>query len=158
MSCCRKRLLNRIKRWRSRTAPRQHERKWRRTSLAVRWKIFQHQKLHLKDPIDANKASYFNSKTSQCVGDQKTLFKIVNAILHIQLSSYSSATGLVEIFNQFFLTTIERIWHEIDREIVDGQSLIMTAEPLLHSFWPATCEEILKLIRKSSSSACCLDL
>ena len=44
---------------------RQHERKWRRTRLTVHRQIFQHQRLHLRNLIDANRASYFNSKITQ---------------------------------------------------------------------------------------------
>jgi len=96
-------------------------------------------RLHLKDLIDANTASCFSSKISQCAVDQKTVFKIVNKIQHTMddcsLPSSSLATELGETFNQFFLTKIGRIRHELKSDIADGPclDLELTAEPLRHS-------------------------
>ena len=54
---------------------------------------------------------------------------------------------------------MERIRHELQSEIVDGPRLDLPQiiEPLLHAFRPSTCDEIVKVSRKSPSASYCLD-
>jgi len=72
---------------------------------------------------------------------------------------YWPATERAERFNQFFLTKSVGIRHELDSEIADGPSLDLTliAEPLFYTLRPDTLSEILKVVRKSSSTSYCLD-
>jgi len=54
---------------------------------------------------------------------RRSVNKILDTTGDFSLPSYSSATQLAERFNQFFLTTIERIHHELYSEIADDPRL-----------------------------------
>ena len=144
------------------------ERLWRRTRLTVHRQMYQAQKQLLNDLNNSEKASYFNDKITNCAGNQSTLFKTVDQLLHRKvvqpLPAHSSVQELADRFNKYFTSKIETIRHALDmnaeqatyHHVLSGDSTILPAESL-NNFAPATQDEIRKLICKSSDATCSLD-
>ena len=135
------------------------ERLWRRTRLTVHRQMYQAQKQLLNDLINSEKANYFNDKIANCAGNQSTLFKAVDQLLHRKvvqpLPAHSIVQKLADRFSKYFTSKIETIRHALDMRdyyhVLSGDSTILPAESL-NNFSPATQDEIRKLISKSSDA------
>lgn len=113
-------------------------------------------------PAASTKVTYFNNEITQCAGNQKGLFNIVHRLLHSKgeaCTPCSSTLELAETFSQFFTIfhKIERIRDKLDNQVSEVIEPMLNAEPLLICFKPATVDEVLEIIKRSSSAFCCLD-
>ena len=66
--------------------------------------------------FDFEKEQFFKKQISDCGGDQKKLFGIVNSLLghgkKALLSQHDDSLTLSRLFNEFFITKIDNIRHE----------------------------------------------
>ena len=144
------------------------ERLWRRTRLTVHRQMYQAQKQLLNDLIKSEKARYYNDKITNSAGNQSTLFKTVDQLLHRKavqsLPAHSSVQELADRFSNYFTSKIETIRQALDtnaQETTDHHLMlddtIIPPTERLNNFSPATEDEIRKLICKSSDATCSLD-
>ena len=110
-----------------------------------------------------SKKTFYNDKIDSCAGDQKELFKIIDKIMHNyeepQLPSHNSLDEFSNKFADFFVTKISEIRKQV---INNSTSNTWTDEKifspeLLADFYPATENEIKKLIKESPSKSCSSD-
>ena len=146
------------------------ERKWRTTRLVVHKEIYLSAVKKVAILIEQAKRSYYGSKVKSA--DQKSLFNLANCLLHkskdLALPIYDSAQDLATRFNNFFVQKITNIRDDL-KTIVDSlpQSRGNTTEsnsqnfpsspPALHTFSPASQEEVKKLIMTTKTTQCSLD-
>ena len=146
-----------------------HERLWRKTRLTVHKLAYKDCCEKVKNMIQGAKASYFRGKIDACEGDQKKLFQIVNNLLgrgkSTELPEFSSPHILANIFNEYFVTKITDIRNSfVDLETTTKDlmcppicSLLSPSRTKLDKFTPASCTEILKIVKGSSKATCSLD-
>ena len=110
-----------------------------------------------------SKKTFYNDKIDCCDGDQKEFFKIIDKIMHNyeepQLPSHNSLDELVNKFADFLVTKISEIRKQV---INNSTSNTCTDEKifspeLLADSYPASENEIKKLIKESPSKSCSLD-
>ena len=58
------------------------ERLWSKTGLVVHQDMYKEARNRVSDLIDSAKSEYYNDKIVQCGGDQRTIFKVVDSVLH----------------------------------------------------------------------------
>lgn len=58
------------------------ERRWRVTRTHIHRQMYQHQRNYLKSPIDKAKAEFYRSRIHECASDCKSLFKVMDGLLH----------------------------------------------------------------------------
>ena len=97
------------------------ERLWRRTRLTVHRQMYQAQKQLLNDLIKSEKARYYNDKITNSAGNQSTLFKTVDQLLHRKavqsLPAHSSVQELADRFSNYFTSKIETIRQALDTNV-----------------------------------------
>jgi len=143
------------------------ERLWRRTRLTVHRQMYQAQRRLFNDLMHSEKAKYFNDKIATCAGNQSTLFKTVDELLHRKavhsLPAHNSIQELADRFSKYFISKIETIRQVLDTNSQKNTNHILLGDitmlptDSLNSFSPATEDEIRKLIIKSSDATCSLD-
>jgi hypothetical protein len=148
---------------------RRMERRWRKTRLTVHREAYQAERQNVKDLIDNEKAKFYNGKISDCEGDQKKLFSIVDDLLNrgkpTSLPQHDSLSDLVETFSDFFTGKIETIRNDLsDLEATTEplscppvSTLLPPSDTNMDVFKPSTEEEISKIIKGSSKASCKLD-
>ena len=135
-----------------------------KTKLTVHLEIFC--ALALKTLIHFAKEKCFQKKISDCGGDQKQLFRIVNFLLgRGKLTVYQQNTDsltLASVFNKYFTTKIADIRKEfLDFEahaaplsVIDFENTYNLSSSCLSSFTPTTVSEVqefkFKLLIKSN--------
>ena len=130
------------------------ERQWRRTKLTVHQHIFKEQRQHVSSLIRKSRATYYNNKVTECAGDQKALFSIVDTLLHRKgigaLPSGDPNAQIASRMSDFFSEKIDKIWNSLptdQSEVYDMESL---TSPLLSGFRPVDQGEIRDIINKST--------
>ena len=148
----------------------QLERKWRKTKSTSDRQLFVAQRLKVTRLIDQAKTDYYGSKITGCADDQKSLFKIVEQLLHNKgpekFPTHNDSFHLAETFSSFFINKIVKIRDQLD---IEENSTCLGAAALtnfnneeppvcnvLEEFVPLTEEEIF-LIAKSPTKSCDLD-
>ncbi len=149
----------------------QLERKWRKTKSTSDRQLFVAQRLKVTRLIDQAKTDYYGSKITGCADDQKSLFKIVEQLLHNKgpekFPTHNDSFHLAETFSSFFINKIVKIRDQLD---IEENSTCLGAAALtnfnneeppvcnvLEEFVPLTEEEIGILIAKSATKSCDLD-
>ena len=145
------------------------EKVWRKSKLTVHKEIYIEERQKVKSLISASKTKYFNEKIKDCEGNQKSLFTIVDKLLHRKqpssLPKYTSLADLATDFSEFFVGKIRKIRDDLE-EMENTTSpltcpsvpaLMSESETIMDTFEPATENEILKIIKGSSKASCTLD-
>ncbi len=146
----------------------QLERKWRKTKSTSDRQLFVEQRLRVTRLIDQAKTDYYGGKITECADDQKSLFKIVEQLLHNKgpekFPTHNDSFHLAETFSSFFINKIVKIRDQLDIEenstCLDAAALTNEGPPVckvLEEFVPLTEEEVSILIAKSPSKSCELD-
>ncbi|XP_077862475.1 uncharacterized protein LOC144344404, partial [Saccoglossus kowalevskii] len=149
----------------ARTERRKAERTWRRTGLTVHRQIYKSKRNKVNDLIDVSRRSYFADKIADCNGDQRKLFSIVNGLLGSTnnlnaLPIHDNKINLANRFSMFFVDKIKKINQGLNLNLLNGNrfnELHKFSGDELKCFEPATEDEIIKIIKKSSSVSCDLD-
>ena len=148
---------------------RKSERIWRKTKLTVHLEIFRALCLKLKTLIYDAKEKCYKKQISDCGGDQKQLFGIVNSILgrgrQIVYPQYMDSFTLASLFNNYFITKIADIRNEFPALESDAAQLSVTdfnahsnvSHTSLTDFTPTNIEEVQKLLSKMNKTTCKLD-
>ncbi|XP_071944670.1 uncharacterized protein [Antedon mediterranea] len=149
---------------------RQLERKWMKSKLLKDRQEYCVQRCVVNGLIEKAKTRYYSSLVSDCTGDQKKLFNIVNKLLHHSKSSVLPSSvsdeALAERFSVFFVNKIKSIRDSLENEntaeVITASdkcniSYGLTRSIRFSQFEPASDEEILKIVKNSPSKSCALD-
>ena len=111
--------------------------------------------------IRNSRATYYNNKVTECAGDEKALFSIVDKLLHrtnIGALPYGDSNAhIASRMSDFFSEKIERIWNSLPTDQADVYDMEPLPSPLLSAFRPADQGEIRDIIKKSACATCSLD-
>jgi len=141
---------------------RKYERQWRMSKLTIHRQLYLQQRDKVNTLIDKAKSNFFECKIAECP-DQKTLFKVVDDMLHRKgkelLPNCDSTEELVEKFSNFFHNKIAALRAELDSntECYSAENSTTTCEAMLSEFHPVTSDDIEKLITKMPKKSCPLD-
>ena len=84
---------------------RKYESRWRKTRLTVHFDMYSENCMDVKTAISNSKSEILQNKISDCNGDQKKLFKIVDTLLgrnrQTTLSKYDSPLTIASVMNNF---------------------------------------------------------
>ena len=94
------------------------EKQWRDSGLTIHWEMFKEQQNRTQQLIKDAKRSYFHSKFAENIKDAKSLFTLVDHVLHRNcdrpLPDHISASGLANTFNKYFLDKISNLRSKLD--------------------------------------------
>ena len=83
------------------------ERQWRKSGLQVHREMFKAQRDLVKGMFVQAKSRFYNDTIQNCGGDQKTLFKVINQLMHKKISPvlppHSSDRELACNFSDYFV-------------------------------------------------------
>ncbi len=111
-----------------------------------------------------SKQLHYHSKIEENAGDQKTLFKVLNKLLHCSPDSvypiHHSAEELANRMADLFTEKIMKI--RIDLEIArQSQDSVtddtMQTDAVFSEFWTLIKTDVAKLIKESATKSCILD-
>ena len=146
---------------------RKSERIWRKTKLTVHLEIFRALCLKLKTLIHVAKEKCFKKQISDCGGDQKQLFGIVNSILgrgkQIVYPRHTDSLTLASLFNNYFITKIADIRKEFPGLELDAAQMstpdfnVHNSHATLSDFTPTTNDEVQQLLSRMNKTTCKLD-
>ena len=125
----------------------------KRTGLTVHCGMFKTAKTELRMLMANSKAEFYNSK----ITNSKSLFKVVDTLLHRKLSvlpSFVSKQSLADDFAKYFENKIDVIWSDIGSSVVTNDDTEDGCQPSLCSFTPLSEDEVSKLIVSLSSATC----
>ena len=153
--------------FRARAERRKYEKLWRRTGLTVHHQIYTEKKNTVTHLIASARSTHFSEKISDCQGDQKKLFGIVQGLLGSKskrsvLPIHDDQKQLASDFSEFFTNKIEKLNSKLQSNTTSVPDRFEKLCPFeggeqLCDFRPATVEEIEKLILEMSSGSCDLD-
>jgi hypothetical protein len=112
--------------------------------------------------IERAKTDYYSTSIAQCSNDQKSLFRVVNKLMHksreLVLPSCTSDQELANRFSDYFVGKIHRIRSSFDDHCelpkYDNQDVCVTR---ISDFEPATNEEVKKILMNAPTKSCELD-
>ena len=137
------------------------ERQWRRTKLTVHQQMFKEQWQQASSLIRKSRATYYNNKVTECAGDQKSLFSIVDTLLHRKdigaLPSGDSNAQIASRMSDFFSEKIDKIWNSLPTDQAEVYDMESLTSPLLSAFRPVDQGEIRDIIKKCTCATCSLD-
>ena len=147
---------------------RKREKLWRKSSLTVDRLEYQTQCNVVRLAVKNSKEKYFIDKISDCAGDQKKLFKIVDSLLGRakpnSLPTASSSFLLADEFNQFFALKISKIRDDLEvlsKNTIDVSfdlsSSMVSSSMQLSLFSSASEKEVESIIKNSSKATCASD-
>ena len=117
------------------------ERQWRRTKLTVHQQMIKEQRQQVSSLIRKTRATYYNNKVTECAGDQKALFSIVDKLLHRTdigaLPSGDSKAQIASRMSDFFSEKIDNIWNSLPTDHAYVYDIVPLTSPLLSAFRPA---------------------
>jgi exonuclease III len=142
---------------------RKAEQVWRKSKLTVHREIFIEKRKKVNSLIQHAKEDFYSGKISEAP-DQKSLFNIVNTLLHRKpqptLPDHESPEELANRFGEFFSQKITNIRQRLDSATSATAILPVqkeeTAPPLI-SLAPTTPEEVKKIVMDSKTTSCSLD-
>lgn len=124
--------------------------------------MYKIQRQCVSDLITAVRTAYYNQKISECSGNQKSLFQIVDKLLHRKGSTlpfHVSSEELACRISGFFVSKVDNIRAGLNSsptsDIAEDEKYQTTVS--LTSFAPASEEEIKKIVIGSSNATCSLD-
>jgi len=86
---------------------------WIRTSLCVPFEMFKVSKILVKNTFASAKSDYYNKKIKACKANQRTVFSVVNKVLHksqtVLPNNINSDKDMAHCFNNFFCQKILNI-------------------------------------------------
>ena len=139
------------------------ERKYRKTLLSEDAHAFQIQCARYSELLVTTRQQFYATKVEQHAGDQKSLYKIINKLLHRSneqlLPAYDSLAELTDRFANFFSDKIQKI----RLDLLSGRSSIQSIETrttpsaFLSEFRSVSEADVEKIIKKSSTKSCSLD-
>ena len=117
------------------------------------------------DLNDHAKSEHYNDKIIQCGGDQRTIFKVVDSVLHRRsvvfptcVSNQEMAQNLLEFFRDKLAQIrngLESVSHDNPQfSVTDTDKII---DFVFDRFQPVTEEQMRKVVVKLSSATCVLD-
>ena len=76
--------------------------------------MFKMARLYVRDILATAKSQYYNNKIKDCKGDQKTIFSVVNKVLHrnhtAKPTNIDFAKSMAQDFNNFFHENLRAIY------------------------------------------------
>ena len=148
---------------------RKYESLWRKTRLTVLFDMYSESCMDVKTAISNSKSEILQNKISDCNGDQKKLFKIVDILLgrnkHTTLPKYDSPLTMTSVMNNFFINKIDNIPAEFplletnlpSYSFLSMDSIISMCPTGLYHFDPVTDTELLKMISCMNKTTCSSD-
>jgi hypothetical protein len=152
---------------------RKTERVWRKSGLNVHLRIFRECCSMHAFLLKREKTGYLNAKVMECLGDQRSLFRLVSTLTGkptmSPLPSHSSGHDLATKFSDFFRQKIMTIRLGIDAAaasvdnqdhpfLKDAQFLSSRRESdRLHVFKPVSPDSVKAIIVSSPTKSCSLD-
>jgi hypothetical protein len=144
-----------------------HERKWRHSRLEIDRQLYCNQRQRVNELINVAKIEYYSSPITDCSGDQKKLFKVVDGLLNqtkekpVLPSSVSDAV-LADSFSNYFsnkIVNIRSIFPVATSSTISQTNHLPVCAHVtkISQFESATVSEIIKLISSSPSKSCELD-
>ena len=125
--------------------------------------MFKKQRNRTQQLIKDAKRSYFHSKFAKNIKDAKSLFTLVNHVLHRNcdrtLPDHTSASGLVNTFNKYFLDKISNLRSKLDGSTTNNinTSTIASSDlPTPQTFTKFTAvieKDIRKIVQKANSKS-----
>jgi len=117
------------------------------------------------DLIDHAKSEYYNDKIVHCGGDQCTIFKVVDSVLHrrsVVFPTCASNQEIAQNFGEFFRDKIAKIRNGLQSVSHDNPQFSVTdtdniIDFVFDRFQPVTEEQMRKVVVKHSSATCVLD-
>ena len=142
------------------TIKRTAERRYRKHKTAINQDILNNAVEDYKKTCMNAKTKFFQSKIVDCQGNQKSLFKIVNSLLHrtkdTSLPSYTNPSTLANEFANFFKTKIDNICKEFSDDTVISNEP-SPAVNHLEKLDEVNEEKVKKIITESNNKYCSLD-
>jgi hypothetical protein len=140
------------------------EKMWRASGLTVHLDIYKERRNYVTYLIKNAKQKYYSDIITESKGDQKTLFKVVNQLLHknntSKLPTHSSKEELCNNMADYFVSKIEKIRMDLDvlrSGNLETDSPHCNLSHPLTSFKPVSQECMKKIIISSASKSCALD-
>ena len=149
---------------------RKGERIWRKSRLEVHLQMFIALGLILKNLIhDEEQFFLLKKQISDCGGDQKKLFDIVNSLLgrgkKALLPQQDDSLTIARLFNEFFITKIDNIRHEFPNlqqnlpspSSINFHAMLDVKESSLTYFKHTNIDEVNVLLSKMNKTTCMFD-
>lgn len=142
---------------------RKAERRWRNTQLTVHKHIYLSQCKSLHRLINSKKTEYYSTLLEDNQSDQKSMFTIINTLLHRKhespLPKHDSTQELTNRFAKFFAQKIQAIWTNLHKSQPNNrqQEQCRTIINPLKTFQPATRDEVKDIVNNSANKSCGLD-
>ena len=142
------------------------ERRWHCSRLEVDLQMFRKARNHLIYIVQEAKQAHYSTLIQSNQSDQKTLFKIINGLLHRNTPSLfprmSTDQLLASSFNDFFFEKIRNIRSRLDNTIAQAVTDHIASTPCtptchMDNFSTVSSSSILHLIKKSPTKSCLLD-
>ena len=129
--------------------------------MTVHQHMFKEQRKQASSLIRKTRATYYSNKVTECAGDQKALFSIVDKLLHntfADIGALPSGDSNAQIASSdFFSEKIDNIWNSLPTDHAEVYRIEPLTLPLLSALRPADQEEIRDIIKKSACATCSLD-
>ena len=145
---------------------RTYERLWRRTGLSVHRQMYKDQRTHVTSLIASAKQSYYNGKIVEGSSNNKTLFRIVDKLLHKEKpltlpTSLGTSDTLAAKILHFFHDKIIKIRSATDvnnlpQEFHQDDDVLLDI-PKIFSFQLVSNDDVEKIIRKAPQKFSALD-
>ena len=121
----------------------------KRTKLTVHHEMFVAAITQVRELISTAKAQYYNNKIVECNGSQKTVFTVVNKVLHrddmILPTTFKSDEDMAQGFNNFFQSKIKRIRQDLESSGEKEKTVFIGSDQsyvsIIESFAPFTESE-----------------
>ncbi len=141
------------------------EHKHKQTKLTVDLEIYKDACASYDTVRQDTKKKYYTNQVQSCLNDHKSLFSIINKLLHRSSSSplptSDNPAALAQSFADFFLSKIDKINHQLDcTDHKESQAVIINeqiSKLLLHAFTPVSEADVVKLIKGYPIKSCPLD-
>ena len=137
------------------------ERKWQKTRLTVHLDLLREQTARVNNLCRQAKSDYYKAKIEDCAGDQRSLFRLTNQLMHrqrnVRLPTHEDPNVLANDFVQFFVDKIENINKAFIADHDARQARHIPDVPQLPSFQAITEVDLKKLVISGNSKCCHLD-
>ena len=140
-----------------------------KTRLTVHFDMYSESCMDVKTAVSNSKSEILQKKISDCNGDQKKLFKIVDTLLgrnkHTTLPKYYSPLTMASVMNNFFIDKIDNIRAEFPLleanlpcySFLSMDYIMPICTTTLYHFDRVTDPELLKIISGMNITTCSSD-
>ena len=148
---------------------RKYESLWHKTRLTVHFDMYSGSCMDVKTAISKSKSEILQKKISDCNGDQKKLFIIVDTLLgrnkETTLPKYDSPLTMASVMNTFFINKIVNNRAKFplleanlpSYSFLSMDSIMSMCPTGLYHFDPVTDTEIVKIISCMNKTTCSSD-